>query len=371
VWAIGFDPNDSTKIASQVLLGQNDDRSDGDLSSTVNFRVPADGIYYAEVKNAGSVGRNGLYYRLGFVTGNGPTPTLAPSATATATPSPTDTTTTNSLVAALGLSISDPSFLKVWNYADLPILMGRTSRSWVWGPPGAVKNETYTEALGGSRQVQYFDKSRMEINSPKGDRTSPWFVTNGLLAKELVTGQVATGDSANSPQRPAQIPVAGDFSDNPSPTYASFAGLITNGDANRATDQNGKLVTAALKVDGSVSNLDKAAAQVKLANYIKETGHNIPDVFWNYLNLSGLVYDGGSYSQNTLMNWVYVVGLPLSEPIWVKAKVGGVEKDVMVQVFERRVLTYTPSNVPQWQVEMGNVGQHYYMWRYGQAMPRP
>jgi len=374
IWAITFDPNDPTKIASQILLGQNDDRSDADLSSTINFRVPADGVYYAEIRNAGGVGRNGLYYRMGFVTGNGPTPTLAPSsttATATATPTPTETATSNSLVAALGLSISDPSFLKVWNYADLPVLMGRTSRSWVWGPPGAVKNETYAEALNGNRQVQYFDKSRMEINLPKGDRSSPWFVTNGLLAKEMVTGRVATGDTANSSQSPAQLPVAGDFSDNPSPTYASFAGLITNGDVNRATEQGGKLVTAALRADGTLSNLDKVAAEVKLSRYIKETGHNIPDVFWNYLNLSGLVYDGGTYSQNALINWVYVVGLPLSEPVWVKAKVGGVEKDVMVQVFERRVLTYTPSNVAQWQVEMGNVGQHYYLWRYGQSMPHP
>jgi hypothetical protein len=37
---------------------------------------------------------------------------------------------------------------------------------------------------------------------------------------------------------------------------------------------------------------------------------------------------------------------------------------VMVQVFERRVLTYTADNPPAFQVEMGNIGQHYYQWRY-------
>jgi len=47
--------------------------------------------------------------------------------------------------------------------------------------------------------------------------------------------------------------------------------------------------------------------------------------------------------------------------------VGGVERDVLVQVFERRVLSYTPSNPASFQVEMGNVGQHYYAWRYGSA----
>jgi len=37
-----------------------------------------------------------------------------------------------------------------------------------------------------------------------------------------------------------------------------------------------------------------------------------------------------------------------------------------VQVFERRVLTYTPGNPPGWDVEAGNVGLHYYEWRYGE-----
>jgi hypothetical protein len=59
------------------------------------------------------------------------------------------------------------------------------------------------------------------------------------------------------------------------------------------------------------------------------------------------------------------MGYPISEPYWARAKVGGVEQDVLVQAFQRRVLTYTPSNPSGWQVEMGNVGRHYYQWRYG------
>jgi len=35
----------------------------------------------------------------------------------------------------------------------------------------------------------------------------------------------------------------------------------------------------------------------------------------------------------------------------------------------QRVLTYTPSNPAGWQVEMGNVGRHYYTWRYGVEPP--
>ena len=39
----------------------------------------------------------------------------------------------------------------------------------------------------------------------------------------------------------------------------------------------------------------------------------------------------------------------------------------MIQAFERRVLTYVPTNVPGFQVEMGNIGLHYYDWRYKDA----
>jgi hypothetical protein len=36
-----------------------------------------------------------------------------------------------------------------------------------------------------------------------------------------------------------------------------------------------------------------------------------------------------------------------------------------LRCFERRCLTDTPDNAPGWQVEAGNVGQHYCAWRYG------
>jgi len=73
----------------------------------------------------------------------------------------------------------------------------------------------------------------------------------------------------------------------------------------------------------------------------------------------------GSYFTDRILNLSSVVGLPLSEPYWVQATVGGQVKDVLVQVFERRVMTFTPSNSAAFQVEMGNVGRAYYKWRYG------
>jgi hypothetical protein len=52
-----------------------------------------------------------------------------------------------------------------------------------------------------------------------------------------------------------------------------------------------------------------------------------------------------------------------------RVRVGGVERDVLVQAYQRRVLTYTPNNPVGWQVEMGNVGRHYYQWRYNEVLP--
>ena len=60
------------------------------------------------------------------------------------------------------------------------------------------------------------------------------------------------------------------------------------------------------------------------------------------------------------------MGFPIAEPYWTRAVVKGVERDVLVQLYQRRVLTYTPGNPPGFEVEMGNVGQHYYQWRYPQ-----
>src|SRR5947207_7807161 len=36
----------------------------------------------------------------------------------------------------------------------------------------------------------------------------------------------------------------------------------------------------------------------------------------------------------------------------------------MIQAYERRALTYVPTNQAGFQVEMANIGQHYFDWRY-------
>ena len=103
-------------------------------------------------------------------------------------------------------SFADSAFQSVWQRTDKPIADGRVARSWVWGPNPFTEAtyEAYAEAPGGTRLVQYFDKSRMEINDPNADRGSPWFVTNGLLVREMVDGRVQTGDAVFETRSPAQ-----------------------------------------------------------------------------------------------------------------------------------------------------------------------
>ncbi|HEX5165535.1 MAG TPA: hypothetical protein VFV93_09080, partial [Thermomicrobiales bacterium] len=57
--------------------------------------------------------------------------------------------------------------------------------------------------------------------------------------------------------------------------------------------------------------------------------------------------------------------LPITEAYWATVKVNNQYVDVLMQCFERRCLTYTPGNPDGWKVEAGNVGLHYYVWRYG------
>ena len=104
---------------------------------------------------------------------------------------------------------------------------------------------------------------------------------------------------------------------------------------------------------------------MKYDTYHEHLGHNISTVFTEFFRQQGLVYENGQYAQRQILDPVYVLGLPISEAYWTRVKVGGVERDVLLQAFERRVLTYTPGNPPGFQVEMGNVRLHYLRWRYG------
>jgi hypothetical protein len=268
-------------------------------------------------------------------------------------------------------AFADPAFESLWQRTDKPVADGRTARSWMWGPEPITEGiyEPYAESPEGLRLVQYFDKSRMEINDPDGDRSSLWFVTNGLLVREMVDGRVQIGDNAFEERSPSQEAVAGDPVEvNPNcPLYATFSYLTWE----RAEDRSGQKVSATLSRDGLVGEDPTLAdyAGTTMVYYEGATGHNVPQVLWDFMNARGLIYVDGGYYTDQVIDWLFAMGYPISEPYWTRCMVGGEEKDVLVQLFERRVLTYTPSNPAGWRVEMGNVGRHYYDWRYRASVP--
>src|SRR5688572_29495637 len=88
--------------------------------------------------------------------------------------------------AAAATGFVNTAFQEKWNRTDLPVEDRSAQRSWVWGPqPLNALMEPYVQSPGRQRQVQYFDKSRMEINDPTKN-----VVTNGLLATELIRGRL-------------------------------------------------------------------------------------------------------------------------------------------------------------------------------------
>ncbi len=359
---------------------------------------------------------------------------------------------------------SNPSFRQNWQQADYPVAIGAVTRGFTWGPdPFFSTTEPYAESPDGQRQVEYLDKARMEITRPDFNPYNPYYVTNGLLVKEMVSGQLQQGDFSFKQKYPAyDVPVAGDpLVVNPdAPTYASFfalnsfyktqpnqppasttslglhvsvdtqginsaladtpvvtttSGITTpasttpgvstspstsvsvtpspstpvpsapatpgtvspGGSANvpdsigyglleKQPDRTNEQVITTLSRNGQVG-LNNLLGAVDGANYVyweRTLGHNIPRIFWDFLNQSGPVYNGKGLVNGKIVDWVQTMGYPISDAYWVRTNVAGIARDVLVQLYERRILTYTPSNPAGYLVEMGNVGRHYYNWRY-------
>ncbi len=262
----------------------------------------------------------------------------------------------------------DAAFTTLWARTDQPVAGHQATRTWLWGPaPGPAKREAYAEGAGGVRLVQYFDKGRMEINNPNSDPNAPGFVTGGLLSVELISGRLQTGNTRFENRAPAQIPLASDRDDPAAPTYASFAAVSSLVDGEHQTSAGvGNAVDQAIARDGSVTPFGAATGyRVAYAYYEPLTHHNVADVFWQFLNSSGPVQAAEGLTDAPLFNPRYALtGLPISEAYWAQVRVAGTPRDVLIQAFQRRVLTYLPANPTGWQVELGNIGLHYLEWRY-------
>jgi uncharacterized protein YkwD len=220
-----------------------------------------------------------------------------------------------------------------------------------WGPLANARdgqNEPYKEASGGQRLVQYFDKGRMELTNGK--------LTNGLLASDMIKGRIQMGDATFEVRTPPTIPLAGDPG-NPGPTYATLAGpaiaLLAP-----TPSRIGSPITANVNGAGQITTGDALGdpTYTAISAFDDATGHNVAKPFANYRATVGLA----------------TIGFALSEPFVTTTKLAGFDARVLVQVFERRTLTFADPGSrfnPAGLVEMGNVGQHYEQWRYPNGAP--
>ncbi len=168
---------------------------------------------------------------------------------------------------------------------------------------------------------QLFEKGRIEDHS--AERDPNWRIMYGLLVQDLMDAR-------------AGLAVGGDTS---TLTYAQLA------DAAREERR-----LPSLGVKGVIPMPDGGVFIPYDAHLDAAPGHVVPTLFWRYIN-RGDLFQGG---------WLHDVGLPMTEPIWATVDKGDAHgRRILVQPFQRTVLTYDPLNPSSWQVERANVGSNY------------
>ncbi len=264
--------------------------------------------------------------------------------------------------------VVDPSIQAVWEMTDGLIASGETNRAWAFGPePIAAAYEYYPQSPTGYRKIVYYDKGRLDLVDPQAPSGSIWMVSGALLTVELLNGQIQLGQSEFVNREPATIPLVGDFEQANPVTYATLAPFASiepfdpepeQADELRAPrrssegrlQQIGKEVTELLTADGRIIPGEVIGQGIDIGAYDEILGHNVASPFTDWASGPGV----------PALN---ILGLPITEPYWISTEVDGVPTLVLIQAFERRTLTYTPSNPEGWRLESGNVGMHYRLWR--------
>jgi len=250
-------------------------------------------------------------------------------------------------------SFADPAFETQWK-------AGEAAVPNFWGPLANARDGQKETYGGGPRLVQYFDKARMELNTSGGP------VTAGLLTNELKTGKMQVGDSSFEQRQPAKVNVAGDAGAD-GPTYADLASLpdpeVSRDTASPAVFSfNGGTFQAVPANDPLFKTLGDAPFV-----YTEDFGYCLGHCRSTFKPFKDFIAGLPLRIDQT-------TGFPIGPAFFAKVKIAGTPTTVLVQPFERRVLTYNPNNPPATRVEFGNIGQHYYTWRYldaAAAVPPP
>ena len=168
--------------------------------------------------------------------------------------------------------------------------------------------------------AQYFEKGRLEDHSAAFE--GEWAYAYGLLVPELI-------------ESGAKVRIAG----NAGPAYADLAARVSVE----------ARVTSPSPSGGLVSNPDGSVFVPFDGSLAGRSGHVVPSYFWRYVNDPDL-FPGG---------WLHDTGLPMSETFTIEVAKGDQRRAVVVQVFERAILTYDAANPAGFQVERANVGLAY------------
>jgi hypothetical protein len=250
-------------------------------------------------------------------------------------------------------AFADPAFSTLYDQA------GSYGQALLWGSGPLVSMvEPFTGAPGNRRLVQYFDRGRMELarsSSEIADTPTAPPVTQGLLVREMATGNVQVGYDAFVQGDPASLPIFGSAAlsaDAAALTYADFATAANNRAGNR-TQGIGALLDQWI-APGGVVTVATPPVEVRAERYVEMTGHNIPDVTVAWLERDPF----GAFTTEEAL------GYPITEAYWVFSGKGsgGVS---LIQLFERRVVVFTPDLPEAERFTLTNSGRHYYRWRYG------
>jgi hypothetical protein len=166
--------------------------------------------------------------------------------------------------------------------------------------------------------AQYFEKGRIEDH--RAETTNPaWAFLYGRLVPEMMDRNPAGAVSGTDKR------------------YSDLRTL--NDPRNRWPVPNGyRPGTTLMTKEGVFVPFD---AQLRAV-----PGYKVPDFLWRYINQAAL-FPGG---------WLHDIGLPMTEAFPANVVKNGEQSEIIMQAFERTVLTYDPKNPPQWQIERANIG---------------
>jgi hypothetical protein len=249
-------------------------------------------------------------------------------------------------------AFADPAFARYFNQPD-PL-----AQSLLWGSgPLLSVVEPYTGAPGNRRLVQYFDRGRMEMASSDDSSGGAltYEVTQGLLVREMASGNVQVGNDAFVQGDPASLPIFGTGGANPGETaltYADFASFVAERAGDR-TNSERSLIEQWIE-PGRRAWVATPPMEVRAARYVDVTGHNIPDVIVAW-------FDREPFGDVSVQD---ALGYPITEAFWVVSGKGSAGIS-LIQLYERRVIVYTPDLPEGERFTLTNAGRHYYRWRYG------